>query len=447
MAFRYIPVIIFLISLFLLNGCKSKHHIYDSLIADLTNLDQHHVAHKHSKQAKKRLIPKNHHNLLDKRFTKRFLLPWKARQASVRKKDVWHHFLKLKNNKMIAENKKNAPQKWKNALIKNAQLASYPNYQKYAITIQNTNLRLLPTHKPLFSSYTNHSDGFPFDMVQNSTLPANTPIYICHITQDNAWVFIETPYAHGWIPITDIAYAGPRFIKKFKSLTRYVAVITDSISIQTTKRHFLYKSYIGMTFPLMKQQKHRYIIGVAQADSSRYAYLEQASIPSRYAARRPLPFTNQNLVKISNSLIDHPYGWGGLYNNRDCSSMIRDLFTPFGIWLPRNSTEQAKKGGLFLNISALTTSQKKTFIKQHAIPYATLLWFPGHIMLYIGKEKDDLLVFHSIWGVQTTDTMQRAIIGKSVITTLQPGKELPHIDTSHNFLSRIEGITHLTPRY
>ena len=68
-------------------------------------------------------------------------------------------------------------------------------------------------------------------------------------------------------------------------------------------------------------------------------------------------------------------------------------------------------------------------------------------MLYIGEKDNESLVFHNIWGIRTKDKMKRKIIGKAVITTLNPGKELAEVDKSFNFLSRIKGMTLLTPRY
>ena len=37
------------------------------------------------------------------------------------------------------------------------------------------------------------------------------------------------------------------------------------------------------------------------------------------------------------------YGWGGIDGGRDCSSTIKDLLTPFGIWLPRDSKDQYRR--------------------------------------------------------------------------------------------------------
>ena len=146
------------------------------------------------------------------------------------------------------------------------------------------------------------------------------------------------------------------------------------------------------------------------------------------------------MALLSNRLINQSYGWGGLYNNRDCSSMIRDLFTPFGIWFPRNSKSQ-KNVGKSKNISKLSDKKKESYILNNAIAYKTLLWLPGHIMLYIGKENNKPLVFHNIWGLRTIDEMKRLIIGKAVITTLTPGSEISYIDKSFNFLNQIQSMS------
>ena len=158
------------------------------------------------------------------------------------------------------------------------------------------------------------------------------------------------------------------------------------------------------------------------------------------------PF-NKKKRTIANELLDQPYGWGGLYQNRDCSAMIQDLFTPFGIWLPRNSKAQAKKGGTYFDLSTLPPNKKESLIIKNSIPYLTLVWLPGHIMLYIGKNNDKAIVFHNIWGLRTTDELGRKIIGKSVITSLNPGKGIRNIDPNSSLIKKVQGLTLLVPRY
>tara|TARA_B100000427_G_scaffold177365_1_gene147521 strand:+ start:3033 stop:4373 length:1341 start_codon:yes stop_codon:yes gene_type:complete len=441
-------VILILIICLSLAGCKSKDYLTDEVtIEDLLTIEQDHKKYITASKQNKLIIPKEYHRTLEKKYREKFLSPWNSKKASISKNTVKKQFNKLQHKDTVGENKKKISESWTQKLKRNANLDKYPNYTKRGITIANTNLRLLPTHKPIFKEFSDNSNGYPFDNNQNSKLPANTPILITHITADNAWVLVETPFAFGWVPIRDIAYTGKKFMRAFKNHKKYIAITKDDFGIKTKTGTYLYQGFIGMTFPITQKTKQSFEIIVARASSTRWAYIDKARIPIPSAKRKPFALTNKNIGLICENLINQPYGWGELYYNRDCSAMIRDLFAPFSIWLPRNSQAQAKHGGLFIDISQMEEEQKEEFIIENGIPYLTLLWFPGHIMLYIGEKENKSLIFHNIWGLRTKDKLKRKIIGKAVITSLKPGEELPNVDDSYNFLKRLKGMTLLIPRY
>ena len=119
-----------------------------------------------------------------------------------------------------------------------------------------------------------------------------------------------------------------------------------------------------------------------------------ASSPVRLSLRSRYLLLILNAVKIANELIDEPYGWGGLYGNRDCSAMTRDFFAPFGIWLPRHSEDQAKKVGTYIDLQNLEPEQKEKIILEQGIPYLSLLWRKGSChALYRRTGKDGRLFF------------------------------------------------------
>ena len=441
-------IILYLILyIILITSCKSINTQTNTIIEDLIDINQDHKSYIQNKESTKLLIPKTYQSIQNKKFIQNFLSPWNLTQPQTTKIELIKGFKTLENDNLFAENKQQISKKWVEKIKKNANLTTFPNYKKKAITISNTNLRLIPTLKPAFSKFSDNSNGFPFDNLQNSELPANTPIFITHITKDNAWVYVNSSFASGWVPIRDIAYTGPKFIKEFKKYQHYVAPVIDDVSIKTINGTYLYQGFIGMSFPLYKNQKYHYIIITARANQSRYAYIAKSKLTKKHAKQKPIPLSSKNVAQLCNNLIDQPYGWGGLFNNRDCSAMIRDLFSPFSLWLPRNSKAQAKNGGTYIDVSFMSQEDKEKFIIDNAIPYATLLWFPGHIMLYIGQQNNKSLIFHNIWGLRTNDKLKRKIIGKAVITTLKPGEELNNVDKSYNFLNRIEGMTLLTHRY
>ncbi len=97
--------------------------------------------------------------------------------------------------------------------------------------------------------------------------------------------------------------------------------------------------------------------------------------------------------------------------------------------------------GSYINLQGLDPEQKEKIILEKGVPYLSLLWRKGHVMLYIGEQNGRALIFHNIWGIKTRDLAGnegRKIIGKAVITTLRPGIELRCIDPEGGLL--LKGI-------
>ncbi|NBV83723.1 hypothetical protein EBR57_06350 [bacterium] len=150
------------------------------------------------------------------------------------------------------------------------------------------------------------------------------------------------------------------------------------------------------------------------------------------------------------ALMGQNYGWGDLYGDRDCASMIQDLFVPFGIWLPRNGNDQGRFGGYYMDLKSLSPSDKERMILANGVPFLTLIWLKGHIMVYVGQQDGRALVFHNIWGLRTRSSEGkegRYLIGKAVVTRLTPGEMVPSADPNGDLLKRIEGMAILTPRF
>ncbi|MDP2855029.1 MAG: SH3 domain-containing protein [Smithellaceae bacterium] len=346
------------------------------------------------------------------------------------------------------ENKKLHLPSWAKKLESKASLNNYPNALSRGITTRNTNLRELPTNSPHFNSSDGDSSAWPFDNLQRSSVPANTPIFVCQLSADKSWALVETSFTYGWIPVEDFASVDNEFVKTWES-GRYAVIIRDHTSVLDEKGLFLVRTSVGHIFPLTKSSADRMQVSIAVADQNRRAVIRRGFVPSAAAAAKPLRFNPVHAAKIANEMIGEPYGWGGLYGNRDCSSMTRDFFAVFGIWLPRHSEDQVKEAGTYIDLSGLRPEQKEKIIRERGIPYLSLLWRKGHVMLYIGQQDGRALIFHNIWGIRTKDLQGREgrkIIGQAVITTLQPGQELRDIDSAAgSLLDNISAMNILTP--
>lgn len=359
----------------------------------------------------------------------------------------------LSDPEYYGENKRRHTDKRRRQLEANVRFEDFPARMQRAITIRHTSIRRLPLLQPGYDRYTKAGEGFPFDYFQETALWAHAPALILHATVDGAWYYVLTAYYKGWIPANDVAPADEDFIRAWER-GRYCAPLSDEAVLKTEPDHFLTTAKIGMILPHLPEEDgagYR-VVYAAAADADGRATLKKCRLQVSEAAPHPLPFTVENLRPLVAALHGAPYGWGGLLENRDCSSTIKDLYTPFGIWVPRNSSDQARCGELTLELPQ-NPEEKTALIKERGVPFLTILYKPGHAMLYVGEnDQGEPLIFHTAWGLKayyddpglaaTLDKYPlegmhfneekglfegRKIIGQTAITTLTIGREEPAI--------------------
>jgi hypothetical protein len=117
------------------------------------------------------------------------------------------------------------------------------------------------------------------------------------------------------------------------------------------------------------------------------------------------------------------------------------MFTPFGIWLPRNSYRQSKIGEV-ITLDGLSEDEKIKTIKEKAIPFKTLLYRKGHIVLYAGTYNDEIIIFHDTWGIRTMKDGKegRIVIGKTIFSTLKLGEEQAYYDTNSSMTKSLKSM-------
>jgi hypothetical protein len=444
----------FILTLFLVSCCFNLPYTPQEAqeaneVKDVTDIPQDHNAHINYTPNEKALLPQESQTAMNEDYNKTFFSVWHILQpAHASSEKLSLIFKKFALKPGYGENKKKHSLAWLKRLEQNASLGNFPNSLQPAITTRHTSLRMLPTQGPHFYRSGGDIDGWPFDNLQISSVAASTPIVIFHLNADKSWALVETSFAFGWMPVEDYARVDEKFIKTWES-GLYATVIKDKSSVFDENGLFSLKTSIGQMFPIIQETPDELAILFAASDENSRAIIKQGFVSRQIIDIKPLPFTYTNAVKIANEMIDEPYGWGGLYGNRDCSAMTRDFFAPFGIWLPRHSEDQVKKTGTYIDLHDYTPGQKEKIILEHGIPYLSLLWRKGHVMLYIGEENGRALIFHNVWGLKTIDCRGREgrkIIGKAVITTLSPGAEISRLVPQESLLmNTIAGMTVLGP--
>ncbi len=388
-----------------------------------------------------------HETLRDvqKAFERRWFAPWDYTRPPESLEEVQWPFRSYGNGDAYGENLQRLPESWLIEMFERANFGAYGSVNKYAVSLRFSHLRCFPTHKPLFRNPKEAGEGFPFDYLQNSGVHANEPLFVSHYSKEGDWVYVFSSYANGWLPSHAIAYIPQEHTAKWRLAKQYY-LVRDRVPVKDLEGNFLFNGRIGMMMPAVADGDGDEVTVLAvTADVDGKAWYTKARITRDAVSETPLLMNRETLPLLANRILKSRYGWGGLYEERDCSSTLRDLFTPFGIWLPRNSYQQSRVGRV-ISLQGLGDEEKRARIIAEGIPFETLLYRKGHILLYIGTYEGEVMVLHNLWGVKTTNghDSDRKIVGRAVISTLNIGSELATYDASSALLHKIESMNIIT---
>lgn len=160
------------------------------------------------------------------------------------------------------------------------------------------------------------------------------------------------------------------------------------------------------------------------------------------------PLTRRAVLEEAFARIGHPYGWGDRDGGVDCSRFVMDVLATFGLELPRHSGRQAGAGTYSIDLRAIEDlGERERLIDAAARHGIVLLHFPGHIMLYLGRDADGTpSVIHSFSEYATPcegeegETLRR--VDRVTVSDLTLGRG----SSRRSFLERIERVVILGQR-
>lgn len=318
---------------------------------------------------------------------------------------------------------------WIQAIKSNMQLMQFDDisYQTNhrGIAVENSALRALPTDDPSFYSHKLAGEGYPFDNLQMSAVWAGTPVYILGETEDHAWYLVVTPDCIAWVKSKHIARVDNLFVNTWQIATKkqLVAITHTQTSVLDPQNRFLFSGYVGAVFPGDDTGLGNILVPVH--DTNQNAVIQHAHLNTQDVAVMPLTPTPHHIADIMSTLIGRPYGWGNLYFYNDCSAELKNLFTPFGIWLPRHSSDQVNVGKME-DVSALSAEQRINYLMENGRPFMTIIYIGGHVILYTGKfanpnstaHEPIAMTYQNMWGLSPHPATVRHVIGRSVLFPL-----------------------------
>jgi len=301
------------------------------------------------------------------------------------------------------------------------------------VVYRGTPLRCFPSDDGLYEKAWDTA----FDLLQCAQLRFGEPVRVA--AKGRRFWYVWSTYGDGWVrpegltppltPAQAAAYLAPR---------RFVVAQVDRLPIWSAEGALLGAAGFGLRLPLVAEEEGAVTVQVPSATG---LVVGRLRLGERDAERREVslgypPLTRTRLLDRAFRLLNSPYGWGGTGDQRDCSALMMDLFSAFGLQLPRNTLHQAIAGTRRVEVAALDEASKAQAIDAAAAGGVVLLYMPGHIMLYLGRDGEHLYGFHLFSGYLTPcpgggETMQR--VNRAVVSALDLGKG----GSRRSFLQRI----------
>lgn len=443
--------LILALALILLGACAKKAPQpvptppTEATIADVREFPQNLEFYAREAGPDKRLVSEAGQASLYSTFLNIYFGPWEMSRTSITRREASSVGKNARGYKYGAQPWTQS--EWQ-AVLANMRISQFPSRNLAAITVRPTDLREVPTHEALFSKPTPKPELDPFDNLQYSLLPPGTPLLIAHTSQDGKWHYVECPVAGGWVDAADVALVDSAF-KSLWRQGRYAGLIRDGVPLPGTGADGKdASSGIGTILPLVGESNGGLKVLVPIREKNGSAGTAEIILSLADAAPMPLPLTAAKVAQIGNVMMGQRYGWGGMLGLRDCSATIRDLFAPFGLWLPRNSAAQAKRGQV-IRLEGMTREEKAATILRDGKPFLSLVGLPGHITLYVGEWKNRPALFHNAWGlriIKDGNDNERFVIGRAVVTSITPGIELENLYRPKTFVDRLRALTRLGSR-
>lgn len=305
---------------------------------------------------------------------------------------------------------------------------------RFGMVLQRADMRTWPTDDVVFES----QETFDLDRFQeNGLFPANA-VAILHESTDGLWYFVQSFNYAAWVQKDKIVIGLRPKIVAYKNAARFL-VVTGSKVTTNFNPHLPASSELQLDMGVR--------LSLAGPDTLSDD-VDGQSLTASYAVQLPvrnesgelefrtaliarsqdvhmdyLPYTRRNIIQQAFKFLGERYGWGHSYNSRDCTGLVSEVYKTVGIFLPRNSAQQANSPiGENVRFSADETADEKLQALA-AADVGDLIYSTGHVMLYLGTVDNQPYVIHdssgSGWMDEDGKSSEGVLNGVSV-TPLNP---------------------------
>ncbi len=287
---------------------------------------------------------------------------------------------------LVSENYKNILRKLTNA-------GNVPATVKvrYALCVRKANLRALPTGEGLFYA----PGDVDFDVLQQTVLDPMEPVIVLHDSSTLNFYFVRAANYCGWLSRLDLAFTDRNTWLQYVEPEKFLVVTDRELFLKTGAEQVRYQQ--GAKLPVKEETNGVYKLNAPVRGKNGQIAWEPVQIlksnPKVHLGY--LPYTTNNIIRAAYKWYGAPYGWGGMKNSVDCSSLIYNVYRTVGIRLPRDADQQETTAGRHYELAAAAGEAARLAIINRLQP-GSPLFMNGHAVLYLGSVDGIPYCIHSL---------------------------------------------------
>ncbi len=309
-----------------------------------------------------------------------------------------------------------------------------PQDTRYGLIVHRASLRTFPTDTRVFSS----SGDTDIDRFQETGVFPGTPVVIAHASRNKKWLFVVSPRYAAWVHADAVA-EGDRDVVLGYSQHKHARVVTGAQvrTVFTPEQPQLSQLVLdmGVRIPLATGLDPAAPVNGQSAYTSWTLSLPirnddgslvlKPALLQRIADSRSdyLPMTRGNIIRQAFKFLGERYGWGHMYDGRDCSGFVSEVYRSMGAQMPRNTSAQSVSPALEHQTFGKDDDHAARMRAVNKLQIGDLVYIPGHVMLVIGHVDGKPWVIHDVSGIRyrTADGEMRHVkLNEVSVTPLEP---------------------------
>ena len=269
------------------------------------------------------------------------------------------------------------------------------------MTTTRAPIRNLPTGQGLFY----YAADKEFDVLQETSLDPGEPVAILHQSANGYFYYVQSYNYSGWISRFNVGLTDKRTWLQYAKPKDFLVVTDAKYVLRLGKNELLYQQ--GARINLVKEEPALYTVEVPVRQPNGNLSKTRLQVPkvSKAVHKGYLPYTSNNIVSSAFKFYGMPYGWGGLKDSVDCSALVLNAYRTVGIYLPRNTDEQANTAGIRNLLEGLDNAQRLSVIRD--LQPGACLYMDGHVVMYIGQINGAPYSIHALGSHYVKGVRQR----------------------------------------